>query len=254
MIQNLLSLITSLTFGAIVEKTVEYKDGGTVLEGFVAYDDAATGKRPLILIGHDWMGVGDYVKERSRQLARLGYVAFAADIYGKGVRPQNADEAGKQATQYKSGDRKLMRARAVAALNEAKKLPNVDKSKVAAMGYCFGGTVALELARTGADLKGVISFHGGLSTPNPSDAKKMKAKVLALHGADDPFVPAAEVAGFEYEMRNAKVDWQLIAYGGAVHSFTQKASGNDNKKGAAYNKSADQRSWIAMENFLKEIF
>jgi dienelactone hydrolase len=134
------------------------------------------------------------------------------------------------------------------------KQPGVDKKRVAAIGYCFGGTTVLELARSGADVAGVVSFHGGLGTPTPEDAKNIKARVLACHGADDPNVPPPEVAGFEKEMRDAKVDWQLIAYGNAVHSFTDKSAGNDNSKGAAYNEKADHRSWQAMKDFFAEIF
>ena len=186
-------------------------------------------------------------------LARLGYVVFCADIYGKGVRVDNPQDAAKLATKYKD-DRPLLRARVNAAFDQLKKQPLVDGKRTAAIGYCFGGTTVLELARSGTDLAGVVSFHGGLNTPTPEDAKQIKGKVLALHGADDPYVPAAEVAAFEEEMRKAKVDWQLVGYGGAVHSFTMKEAGNDNSKGAAYNEKADQRSWEAMKVFFAEIF
>jgi dienelactone hydrolase len=134
-----------------------------------------------------------------------------------------------------------------------KKHPLTDPQRIAAIGYCFGGTTVLELARSGAELKGVVSFHGGLGSPTPADARNIQCKVLVLHGADDPFVPAAEVAGFEKEMRDAKVDWQLVSYGGAVHSFTDWNAGNDNSKGAAYNEKADQRSWVAMKAFFEEV-
>jgi dienelactone hydrolase len=224
-----------------------------VLEGYLTMPANVTAKTPTVIVVHDWMGVGDYVKMRADQLAGLGYIAFAADIYGKATRPKDQKEASEFATKYKD-DRKLMRARVQAALDTLKKEKFVDSKKVAVMGYCFGGTVALELARSGAPVIGAVSFHGGLSTPNPKDAKKIKGKVLVLHGADDPWVPATEVAGFEEEMRSNKVDWQLIAYGGAVHSFTHKAAGNDNSKGAAYNEKADKRSWVAMQNFLGEVF
>ena len=236
----------------LVTKTVEYKEGATVLEGYLAYDDSK-GLKPGIVVVHDWMGLSEDTKKRTDMLAGLGYVALAADIYGKGVRAKDAAEAGKLATQYKS-DVKLLRARVTAAYDYLKVQASVDKTKMAAMGYCFGGTTALELARSGAALKCVISFHGGLATPNPADAKNIKGRVLALHGADDPYVGPAEVAGFEKEMRDAKLDWQMVAYGNAVHAFTVKAAGNDNSKGAAYNEKADKRSWIAMNDFLKEIF
>ena len=234
-------------------ETVIYKQGETELEGYLAYDAALKGKLPAVLIVHEWTGVGKYVQQRAEQIAKLGYVAFCVDIYGKGVRPKNTEEAGQQATIYRK-DRALMRRRAIAGLEQVKKYPFVDPTRIAAMGYCFGGGVVLELARSGADVRGVASFHGNLDTPNPEDAKKMSAKVLVMHGADDPYVPQEQVSAFQAEMRNAKVDWQMISYGNAVHSFTNPDSGNDPSKGAAYNQSADRRSWEALVGFLKEIF
>lgn len=235
----------------IQTKTIEYKEGNTVLEGFLAMP-AKPGKYPSVIVVHDWMGLRDGTKDRAKQLAELGYVAFAADIYGKDSRPKDAKEAGEFAGKYK-GDRKLLRARARAAFDELLK-QKVTKGDPAIMGYCFGGTTALELARDGAALAGTISFHGGLATPSPADAKNIKGKVLALHGADDPFVNDKEVTDFQKEMRDAKVDWQFVAYGGAVHAFTVKEAGNDNSKGAAYNEKADKRSWEEMQRFFKEIF
>lgn len=239
--------------GEIVFKPVEYKQADTVLEGLSVYDDAFQGKRPAVLVVHQWKGLGDYEKKRAEMLARLGYNVFAVDIYGKGIRTQTPQEAGAEAGKYKS-DRALLRARVRAGLDVLLNHELTDSKHVAAMGYCFGGTTVLELARSGADIAGVVSFHGGLSTPNPSDAKNIKAKVLALHGADDPNVPPKEVAGFEEEMRQGGVDWQLVAYGGAVHSFTDWNAGNDNSKGAAYNEHADRRSWVAMKQFFAEVF
>jgi dienelactone hydrolase len=224
----------------IVFKPVEYKQADTVLEGLSVYDDALQGKRPAVLVVHQWKGLGDYEKKRAEMLARLGYNVFAADIYGKGIRPQTPQEAGAEAGKYKN-DRALLRARVRASLEVLMNHELTDPKRVAAIGYCFGGTTVLELARSGAQITGVVSFHGGLSTPNPSDAKNIKAKVLALHGADDPNVPPNEVAAFEEEMRQGGVDWQLIAYGSAVHSFTDWNAGNDNSKGAAYNEHADRR-------------
>jgi dienelactone hydrolase len=234
-------------------RTVEYKQGKTVLQGYLAFDDSTKGKRPGVLVVHEWMGINDYVKQRVDQLAGLGYVAFAADIYGKGVRPKTPAEAAAQAKIYRE-DRKLMRARAAAGLDVLRKDRNVDGKRIAAIGYCFGGTTVLELARSGAPIAGTVSFHGGLATPTPGDARNIKGKVLALHGADDPHVPPKEVAAFEDEMRKAKVDWELNAYGGAVHSFTNPTSGNDPSKGIAYNERADKRSWDAMKLFFVEIF
>jgi dienelactone hydrolase len=237
----------------IVFKPVEYKQADTVLEGLSVYDDALQGKRPAVLVVHQWKGLGVYEKKRAEMLAQLGYNAFAVDIYGKGVRPQTPQEAGAEAGKYKN-DRTLLRARIRAGLDLLMNHELTDPKRVAAIGYCFGGTTVLELARSGAEITGVVSFHGGLSTPNPSDAKNIECKVLALHGADDPNVPPKEVAAFEEEMRQGGVDWQLMAYGGAVHSFTDWNAGNDNSKGAAYNEHADRRSWEAMKQFFPEVF
>ncbi len=247
-------LLFSINAEASVKtKVVEYKQGDTILEGYMAWDDAKSAKRPGVLIVHEWTGINEHMKQRAEMLAKLGYVAFAADIYGKGIRPSAQPEAAKTAGVYKN-DRPLMRARVRAGLEELKKQKLADPQRIAAIGYCFGGTTVLELARDAADVKGVVSFHGGLSTPTPLDAKNITAKVLVLHGADDPFVKADEVAAFQDEMRNGGVDWQFISYSNAVHSFTNKAAGTDNSKGAAYNEKADRRSWEAMKTFFAEIF
>ncbi len=245
--------IGSFSSAAVKTETVEYKEGNTVLEGFLAYDDTSTNIRPGVLIVHEWMGINDYTKRRAVMLAEMGYVAFAADIFGKGVRPTNTKEASEQAAKYK-GDRPVLRARALAGLEQLKKYRLIDPKKIAAIGFCFGGTTVLELARAGADVAGVVSFHGGLDMPNPEDTKNIKAKVLICHGGDDPNVPAEQVADFQNQLRQAKVDWQFIAYGGAVHSFTNPDAGNDPSKGAAYNADADRRSWEAMRQFFSEIF
>ena len=256
--KNILIILAVLLFSVNVEaavktKIVEYKQGDTILEGYLAWDDAKNAKRPGVLVVHEWTGINDHIRQRTEMLAKLGYVAFAADIYGKGIRPTAQADAAKTAGIYKD-DRPLLRARARAGLEVLKKQKLVDSQRMAAIGYCFGGTTVLELARDAADLKGVASFHGGLSTPTPQDAKNIKAKVLVLHGADDPFVNAGEVAAFQDEMRKGGVDWQFISYGNAVHSFTNKAAGTDNSKGAAYNEKADRRSWEAMRTFFMEIF
>ncbi len=245
--------LPTLTQAAIETKALEYKQGDTRLLGYLAYPKDAKEPLPGVLVVHDWMGVGDYAKRRAEQLAELGYVALAADIYGDGKIAADVEEAKKLAGSYKQ-DRPLLRARVNAGLAALKAQSGVAANKVAAMGYCFGGTTVLELGRSGADIAGVVSFHGGLDTPTPQDAKNIHAKVLVLHGADDPFVPAEHVAAFEDEMRKGGVDWQLVAYGGAVHSFTNPASGNDNSKGAAYNAAADARSWVAMQQFFNELF
>ena len=254
-----LALVIAATWGgrpsqaAVHTETVEYQDGDTVLEGYLAYDDSSQAKRPGVLVVHEWMGLGDYAKRRAEQLAGLGYVAFAADMYGKGVRAKDHAEAAKLSGVYRS-DRGLMRARIHVALEELSKHPLVDSSRIAAIGYCFGGTTVLELARSGADVVGVVSFHGGLDTPSPHDAKHIKGRVLALHGADDPFVKKEQVEAFEEEMRQANVDYRLIIYPGAVHSFTVPEAGNDPSKGMAYNADADRRSWETMKTFLSDVF
>src|SRR5271157_200398 len=234
-------------------RTLEYKDDGTALEGYLGFDDAVKVKKPGVLVIHDWMGVGPYVEKRVRQLADLGYVALAADIYGKGVRPANMEDAANLATRYKA-DRALMRSRARSGLKALQDFTGVDTKRLAAIGYCFGGTGVLELARSGADMAGFVSFHGGLHTPTPDDARNIRGKVLVLHGADDPLVPTDEVLAFEEEMRKARVDWYMVIYGDAVHSFTNPAAGDDPSRGAAYNEKADKRSWDAMKNFFQEIF
>jgi len=234
-------------------RTLEYRDDGTILEGYLGFDDAVKGKKPGVLVIHDWMGVGPYVEKRVRQLAELGYVALAADIYGKGVRPANMEDAANLATRYKA-DRALMRSRARAGLKALQDFTGVDTKRLAAIGYCFGGTAVLELARSGAGMAGFVSFHGGLQTPTPDDARNIRGKILALHGADDPLVPTDEVLAFEEEMRKGRVDWHMVIYGDAVHSFTNPAAGDDPSRGAAYNEKADKRSWEAMKSFFQEIF
>ena len=186
-------------------------------------------------------------------LAAMGYVAFCADIYGQGIRPQSYEEAAAQAGLYR-GDRPLMRARAHAGLEALKAQPLVDETRTAAIGYCFGGGVVLELARSGADTQAVVSFHGNLDTPDAADANDIRAKVLACHGSADPHVPAEQVAAFVAEMNGAGVDWQLMMYGNAVHSFTDWGAGDDPSQGVAYDEAADQRSWADMQQLLAEIF
>lgn len=243
---------TSLASAAIVEKAVEYKAGDVQCEGWQAYDDATDAKRPSVLIVHQWTGVSDNEKMRARMLAELGYNVFVADVYGKGIRPQ-PPESGKEAGKYKS-NRPLLRERVKAGLAVLSKDARTDTAKIACIGYCFGGTAAIELGRSGAPVKGIVSFHGGLDSPTPADGKKIKGKVLALHGADDPFVPAKDLAAFEQEMKDSGVDYKLVQYPGAVHSFTQISAGNDNSKGAAYNEAADKASWEEMKAFFNRIF
>lgn len=245
------TIVAQAAEAAIVKKDFEYNLAGKKYEGYMAYDDSVKAPRPGILVAHNWMGVTDETKSKVDQLAELGYVAFAVDIYGKNSRPKNVEEAAALSSGFKK-DRVPLRNRMHQGLKVLREQKNVDKTKIAVIGYCFGGTAALELGRAGGDVKAIVSFHGGLDSPKPADGAKIKGRVLALHGADDPFVKDEELAAFEKEMRDHKVDWQLIKYGGAVHSFTEKAAGNDNSKGAAYNANADARSWEAMKQIFAE--
>lgn len=246
-------VVSSSAFAAIQKKTIEYKDGDTVLEGYLVYDDAISGARPGVIVVHDWMGFGPYGNGRAEQLAQLGYAALAVDIYGKGIRPKNSDEASKQAGYYK-GHRDILRRRAMAGLDALKQESVVDPDRIAAIGYCFGGTTVLEMARAGMPLSGVVSFHGGLATDMPAAKGEIKSKVLVLHGADDPFESPEEIDTFKKELNTAGADWQMVYYSGAVHSFTRKDAGDDPSKGVAYNANADKRSWEAMKIFFDELF
>ncbi|CAN5377879.1 dienelactone hydrolase family protein [soil metagenome] len=237
----------------VKSQLVEYKDGDTVLEGYLSYDDSLPGKHPGILVVHAWMGLDDNAKKRADMLASLGYTAFAVDIYGKGVRPKSPDEAGKLAGTYKA-DRKLLRHRVNLGYSAMLAQPKVDAQQTAAIGFCFGGTTALELARSGTKLDGIVTFHGGLDSPSPADAKNIKAKLLVLHGAADPYESPGDFVAFHKELADAKVDWQLIEYGGAVHCFTDQTAGTDPSKGCAYDPVADARSWAAMRSFFDELF
>lgn len=249
-----LTFFSLQSFAAVQTKTVEYKKGDKIFEGFAAWPEGAEKEKlPGVLVVHDWMGLTDKTKQKATELAEMGYVAFAVDVFGKDVRPKTVPDAQKNAMIY-YGDRKMLRERVNLGLNELKNQLGVDKKKLAAIGFCFGGTSVIELARSGADVKGVVSFHGGLDSPTPADGKKIKGKVLALHGADDPHVSASNIAAFEQEMRDGKVDWLLVKYGGAVHSFTDKTAGTDNSKGAAYNEKADRRSKEEMKRFFAELF
>jgi dienelactone hydrolase len=238
---------------AVKTETVAYKQDTASLEGLLVYDAAMKGKQPGIVLGPDWMGVSDLAKQYAEKVAHLGYVVFVADIYGKIVRPKDMKEASAQSSLYKN-DRALMQARARAAYDQLRKSARVDTSRLAAMGYCFGGGVVLELARSGAPLNGIVTFPGNLDTPHPEQAKNIKGAVLVNHGADDAFVTPDQVKAFEDEMRAANVDWRLILYSGAVHGFTNPNAGSDNSKGMAYNPKADKRSWQAMTDFYQEIF
>ena len=236
---------------AIKTEPVDYTIGNDAFEGYLAYDDALTGKRPGVVIYSAWTGIGDNERKHAQMLAKLGYVAFVADIYGKGVHPKPPKEAAAESGKF-AKDRALYRERAEAGLDQLLKNPMVDAGRVAAIGYCFGGMGALELGRSGANIKAIVTYHGLLGTPTPQDAKNIKAHVLILNGADDPNAPPPVIAGFEKEMEGAHIDWQLVSYGGAVHCFTDSAAGSDTSHGCAYNPEADKRSWQATEDFFHE--
>lgn len=236
---------------AVKIQTVDYKQGDSTLEGWLVYDDAKQGKRPGVVVFPAWNGPDEDAKTRAQALAKMGYVAFVADVYGKGVRPQAPKDAGAEASKYMK-DRSLLRDRAKAAYDQLSKNPMVNASKIAAIGYCFGGAGALDLARSGAPIVDTVTFHGDLTSPTPQDDNNIKGQVLVLHGADDPIVNAQAQAAFRKEMTDAHVHWEMILYGGAVHAFTQKDAGNDPSKGAAYNAYADKQSWTEMTRLFRE--
>lgn len=236
----------------VVERPVEYQADGILCEGWQAHEDGTSASRPAVLIVHQWTGISDHEKTSARRLAAMGYNVLVTDVYGKGVRPQ-PPEAGREAGKYKK-DRDLLRARLLAGLKVLQADPRTDASRIACIGYCFGGLAAIELARAGAPLRAAVSFHGSLDSPRPQDGANIRCRILALHGADDPFVPAPDLAAFEQEMKQAGVAYKLVQYPGAVHAFTQRAAGNDPSKGAAYNEAADKASWEEMKACFGDVF
>jgi len=237
---------------AIVSNTVGYLDSDVLLEAFFAYDDSLSGRRPAVLINHTWVGRDDFVAEKAKKIAALGYVGFAVDMYGKGVLGSSAEENAKLMQPFMD-NREMLQKRMQAAFYAVKLMPWVDDSKIAAIGFCFGGLCSLDLARTGADLKGVVSFHGLLGAPGNIQDNAIKAKILALHGHDDPMVSVEQALAFEQEMTKAGADWQLHTFGNTMHAFTNPAANNPDF-GTVYQPDADRRSWLAMDNFLAEIF
>lgn len=237
---------------AIVSNTVNYLDGGTLLQAFFAYDDSFEERRPAVLICHTWGGRDEFVDNKAKQLAELGYVAFALDMYGQGTLGTTTEESAALMQPF-IDDRQLLRQRINAALYAVTLLPWVDDSKIAAIGFCFGGLCVLDLARMGADIKGVVSFHGLLNAPEISEKQPVLAKVLALHGHDDPMATEDQLKTFTQEMTDLKVDWQLHSYGNTVHAFTNPKANNP-ALGTVYNDIADKRAWQSMRNFLEEIF
>lgn len=246
---SVLLLTTITSFGQVSK--VAYSDGTQQLEGYFAKAKKANPKKIGVIVLPAWMGVDNNAKESAEALAKLGYHAFVADIYGVGNNPKNTSEAGKNAGFYKNNPAEYQK-RIQLAIDQLVKA-GADKNEIAVIGYCFGGTGAIEAARGNLNVKAVVSFHGGLAKAENSPTETIKAKVLVLHGADDPYVPVKEIEAFQNEMRATKADWQMVYYANAVHSFTHNDAGNDTSKGAAYNELADKRSWEAMKAFFKEV-
>ncbi len=236
----------------IQERLVEYEHAGASLEGFLACDDTEDGARPAVMVVHAWAGRSEFECDKARALAELGYVGFAADLYGKGVLGNSVEENAGLMQPFLD-DRALLQSRSTTALETLKSLPEVDNDRIAAIGFCFGGLCVLDLARIGTDIKGVASFHGLFGAPGNTAGTKIKAKVLALHGHDDPMVPVDAVVALEKELTEAGADWQIHVYGNTLHAFTNPAA-NDPVLGAIYNKNADKRSWQTLLNFLDELF
>jgi dienelactone hydrolase len=249
----LLSVLTPSARAEIRTTPIEYRDGPVVLEGYLAFDDATQNTRPGVLVAPEWWGLTDYPKHRAEMLARMGYVAFVIDMYGKGKTTSDPHQAGEWATPFHK-DRGLMRQRAKAGLDVLLAQKYVDTNRIGAIGYCFGGSVVLELARAGTPLAGVIAFHGDLSRTDNEGPDDIKAKVLICQGADDPLAPVTALPAFQQEMTDAKADYQINIYSGAVHAFTNPNADLFHIPGIGYNKSADQRSWMALCDFFEELF
>jgi dienelactone hydrolase len=233
--------------------TVTYKHGDQVFKGFLAWDDAVQGKRPGVLVVHEWWGLDNYARKRAEQLAKMGYVAFAADMYGDGKTTEHPKEAGEMAGMVRK-NQKEWQSRAQASLKVLSDNPHVDGTKLAAIGYCFGGSTALQLAYSGADIKAAVTFHSALPAPDENQAKAIKAKILICHGAGDSFVPEESIAKVRAAYDRASVDYAVIYFGGAVHSFTVPGANERGLKGMAYNAAADRRSWAAMTELFHEVF
>jgi len=234
-------------------ETLDYSDADVTLKGFLAYDDNVTGKRPGILVMPEAFGLGKNAKNRAKMLAELGYVALGGDPFGDGREFTDLQDAMKVAGALMA-DPARFRARARAGLDKLASLPQVDATRLAVIGYCMGGTFSLELARDGAPLRGVVSFHGGLQTQRPAAAGQVKAKVLVCHGADDPLIAPEHVTAFIDEMKTAQADWEMISYGNTVHSFTNPDADGTIMPGIKFNAQSDARSWRDMQNFFDEIF
>ena len=236
----------------IKERLIVYEHNGAVLEGFLAYDSATDKPRPGVLISHAWAGRGEFECQKARDLAELGYAGFALDLYGKGVLGSGTEENSRLMMPFLQ-DRALLQSRLKLSHEVMQAQPEVNPKKTAAIGFCFGGLCVLDLARIGTNIKGVISFHGLFTPPANIKSRKIKAKVLVLHGNDDPMVPVEMVTAFERELTRAGADWQIHVYGNTRHAFTNPQA-NDPDFGTVYSANADRRSWQSMRNFLEEIF
>lgn len=231
---------------------MEYRDGTTVLEAYVALPALQSEKLPAVMICHAWSGRSKFETDKADQLAALGYIGIALDNYGKGIHGTNNEENAALMQPFLE-DRNRLQKRLLAGLNAVRNIRQVDITRVAAIGFCFGGLCALDLARSGAELAGVVSFHGLFNTPDNLPPNSIKTRILALHGHDDPLVPPAKVLELEHELTNAGADWQIHVYGKTMHAFTNPAA-NSPDQGMAYNPAAARRAWISMQNFLQEIF
>ena len=233
---------------------VDYRHGAVNLRGYLAFDETAAERRPGVLVFHEGLGLGDFAMARARMLAELGYVAFAADMFGDRRQARNLQEVAKLVGDLRD-EPQMLRARGRAALAKLAALPQVDASRIGAIGFCFGGSVVLELARDGADLKAVVSFHGVLATRTPAVSGNVKASVLVCTGADDPLAPPEQIKAFEDEMRAADVrDWQVISYGNTLHGFTNPAADGSMLRTALYSEQADRRAWASMRSLFNEVF
>jgi len=232
---------------------IDYRADAVNLRGYLAYDDSVAVRRPGVLVFHEGLGLGDFAMARARMLAELGYVALAADMFGDRRQARNLQEVANLVGGLRN-EPETLRGRGRAALAALAALPQVDSARIAAIGFCFGGSVVLELAREGADLKAAVSFHGVLSTRMPASPGKVRASVLVLTGADDPLAPPEQVTAFENEMRAGEVrDWQVISYGNTLHGFTNPAADGSMMRTALYSAQADRRSWAAMRGLLEEV-
>lgn len=237
---------------AIQNRLIDYKDGDVVLEGMLAWDDALPDPRPGVLVSHAWGGRGDFEDGKVNELAGLGYAAFALDLYGKGVRGTGPEENAALMQPFLD-DRTMLQNRLLVSLDAMRAQEQVDAARVAAIGFCFGGLCVLDIARTGADLAGVVSFHGLFGAPGNTAGNKARARVLALHGWDDPMARPDDAVALAKELTAMDADWQIHAYGNTMHAFTNPDA-NDKQMGTVYDATADRRSWTAMQNFLEELF